>query len=264
MQTLPCQSADSTDTLRAQYRADGFRIVRKLFDADEIAGLGAQLNRAARGELSPEIAIQVEPELAGSAERDPLLRVRKVAGLARNDPYFKAFVGQTKITRLVTAILGDDIRYLGDEAQLKPPRNGSAHPWHQDAPYFHREPMSFATIWISIDAASRANGCLEVLPGRHLTLLPRRSNSKAWVEDGEWDTSASLAVELSPGDALIFHALLPHGSGPNRTDLQRRSLIARYVNVAGISPEHAKIVQRHGALSSDPSQVEIFRNIGTH
>lgn len=253
-----CVSAEQMQ----EYIENGFFIVRRLVAPEPLRELAEHLDRAALGKLSPGIFVQVEPEVqkSGAATGHPLDRVRKVAHLAKNDPFFRSFVSQDRILGLMRGILGANIRYFGDEAQLKPPFLGSAHPWHQDAPYFHPEPFPCATVWIAVDPATRENGCMEVIPGGHKKgILPRRTG-QAWFEDGELDISQAVPACLEPGDALVFHVLLPHGSGPNRTSLRRRSMIARYVNVDALSASQAHVVIKNGGLEKASALHPIFRD----
>ena len=42
------------------------------------------------------------------------------------------------------------------------------------------------------------------------------------------DPEARVHVELSPGDTLVFHPLLLHGSGHNRSDGFRRAISVHF------------------------------------
>ena len=45
-------------------------------------------------------------------------------------------------------------------------------PWHQDCAYFQPSPNVILSAWIAVDETTRANGCMQVLPGSHKRLYP--------------------------------------------------------------------------------------------
>src|SRR6266702_3430829 len=50
----------------------------------------------------------------------------------------------------------------------KPAHKGTLLPWHQDGGAIwglDRDPL--ATLWTAIDPATRANGCVQIVPGSH-------------------------------------------------------------------------------------------------
>lgn len=241
-----------TSRQKQEYEETGFFIVRNLIPPDQLNAISERLNMAALGQLDARIAIQVEPEVRKDDIRvdDPLDRIRKVSGVARYDPFFKALAADKNIVELMRGVLGDNIHFFGDECQLKPAHYGSAHAWHQDAPYFHHDPMPVATLWIAVDDATRENGCIEVVPGLHKQgIIERRNADQAWFDEGEFDTSQAVYATLKAGDALVFDILLPHGSGPNQTPTRRRCVIYRYTNAGGLTPEMEAIVERRGDLT---------------
>ena len=51
------------------------------------------------------------------------------------------------------------------------------------------------------------------------------------------DTEARVHFEMAPGDTLLFHPLLVHGSGRNRTDGFRRAISSHYAAAECAYPE---------------------------
>ena len=249
------------DSDKQAYEDDGYFIARNLVPLELRELLAARLDSAARGELDQQIYRQIEPVVkrSGRDTGDPIDYVRKVQKLAEHDRFFAEFVTNSRLLSMIHGLYGENIRYFGDEAQLKPALVGSAHPWHQDAPYFHKDPMDVVTVWIAVDDATRENGCIEVIPGAHKRgILPRPDPNKPWFETGELDVSEAVHAEISAGDALVFDVLLPHGSGPNVSKHRRRSMICRYVNLDTVRPDQWDVVTKHGVLSNDPAAHSIF------
>ena len=133
------------------------------------------------------------------------------------------------------------IRLFQDQLLHKPgigpisPRSGSVG-WHQDWNYWKcTKPDHALTARISLDGENQENGCMRVVPGSHI--WPLQSTKMFFhsdtdieklpefqVPDGERINVALL--ELQPGQVSFHHSRTIHGSGENRTNFARRTIIA--------------------------------------
>ena len=84
------------------------------------------------------------------------------------------------------------------------------------------------TVWIALDAADAANGCVEVIPGSHrLGLLTAQGSTLGTDESRRVCPSDSvMPLEVEPGHGVLMHNWLVHRSGVNRTGLPRRAFTA--------------------------------------
>ncbi|KAK5167162.1 uncharacterized protein LTR77_007892 [Saxophila tyrrhenica] len=98
---------------------------------------------------------------------------------------------------------------------------------HLDAPaYDHIGFIEHTTANLAVDAATIANGCVEVVPGSHrldVELAEGGRISEAWEDSQTWKP-----VELGEGDLLIFGSHLAHRSKRNGTSKARSSVYATY------------------------------------
>jgi ectoine hydroxylase-related dioxygenase (phytanoyl-CoA dioxygenase family) len=94
---------------------------------------------------------------------------------------------------------------------------------------------------IAIDAHGADNGAMRVIPGSHrlgeLALggdgrVMDRSLSDDDLLRAGIDPARAVDLELSPGDVALWHLLLVHGSGPNRSTTDRRFYLNGYVAAA--------------------------------
>jgi 2-aminoethylphosphonate dioxygenase len=113
-----------------------------------------------------------------------------------------------------------------DKINYKLPK-GNGFQAHLDAPaYDHIGRIEHVTANVAIDAATLANGCLEVVPGSHRMEIDFAHGGRItdeWEASHEWTT-----VPLDVGDILIFGSHLAHRSGPNNTNDRRASLYATF------------------------------------
>jgi ectoine hydroxylase-related dioxygenase (phytanoyl-CoA dioxygenase family) len=106
-------------------------------------------------------------------------------------------------------------------------------PWHQDGMYWSLEPLVSVSAWIAIDAAERANACVEVIPGSHLRRLPHVRTSTAGrfghqADPDHVDASTAVAIELEPGEFFLFDTWVLHSSMANTSGRRRTALSVRY------------------------------------
>ena len=113
---------------------------------------------------------------------------------------------------------------------LKPARGGREKPWHQDHAYFNvgiDEPV--VGVWIALDEATVANGCMHLLDGGHKLGPIHHWKRRDWqICDSEVMGKPSVAAPLPPGGALFFGSLLPHGTPTNHSPHSRRSMQFHY------------------------------------
>jgi ectoine hydroxylase-related dioxygenase (phytanoyl-CoA dioxygenase family) len=105
-------------------------------------------------------------------------------------------------------------------------------PCHQDIAYSKSNPY-FLTTWIPLNTIQEGSGGLKVLPGSHKDsiqpavdfwrpeFVDRMRHSKAWKENAR-------SFHLNPGDGVVFHSKLWHGSDPNTLRSDRYSLAIRW------------------------------------
>lgn len=166
--------------------------------------------------------------------------------LADNIRKFQSYTGELpiydylanrhpRLRALLEAVLGEGCALYSSMALCKPAAIGSEKPWHQDLAYFAVNRLDgVCGVWIALDRAVVANGCMHVIPGGHRT-GPRRhywSKVDCEITTEEVNPADAVAIELPPGGLMIFDGLLPHETPANRSDLRRRALQFHYRSAA--------------------------------
>ena len=144
-----------------------------------------------------------------------------------------------------TLMEGDSaVCHFHSKLMQKEPRVGGAWEWHQDFGYWYKNeflfPDQMLSVMIAITAATKDNGCLQVIAGSHR--MGRIEHGFAGEQVGASQHYVDLAlktmplvyVELAAGDALFFHSNLLHRSAANGSDTARWSLISCYNRQANI------------------------------
>lgn len=105
-------------------------------------------------------------------------------------------------------------------------------PCHQDISYSKSNPY-FLSTWIPLNAIQDGSGGLKVLPGSHKDsiqpaidfwrpdFIDHMKRSNLWKEGAK-------GFYLDPGDSVVFHSKLWHGSDPNKMRSDRYSLVIRW------------------------------------
>jgi ectoine hydroxylase-related dioxygenase (phytanoyl-CoA dioxygenase family) len=96
--------------------------------------------------------------------------------------------------------------------------------------------LDAAVVWIPLATIKKELGALEIIPGSHKwgLLKSEMEDGYGHIRESVGEASA-VPVEVEPGDALFFSALLVHQSGTNVTDSIRWSCHFRYNNLTDAS-----------------------------
>jgi hypothetical protein len=87
------------------------------------------------------------------------------------DPRLLEFLLSDEVADLVEPIVGPNIALFSSHFICKDPFTGRATPWHEDSAFWKDRFDGFeniVTVWLAIDASTRQNGCMRVIPGTHV------------------------------------------------------------------------------------------------
>ena len=185
---------------------------RRLWDSIEVTEDNPRLHwhdRATEGRVADRI--------------DPLLDI---------SPVFQRLTGDARFVRSAADLIdGDTDVFKACLISKQPGTTGD--PLHQDYPGWPDAgdipPDDFINVLMPIDPFNLDNGAIELFPGYHRFLLEGPSEEPRDVDESRIDLSKGVMLTLNPGDYVLFHGLIPHRSGPNRTARNRESLFITYV-----------------------------------
>lgn len=110
------------------------------------------------------------------------------------------------------------------------------YPWYQDAEYFGIDPPFLLTAWLAIDAATAANGCMQVIPGSHRETVPHvapgddtAARFDRVADERFVDKAAAVKLEMRAGEFVFFNERTLHASEANQTSSRRVGLAVRII-----------------------------------
>lgn len=217
-----------TDRQIADYNRDGFLFVRNYCSK-------AEIDKLYKTALEDDAMRKNALDLNDQSGKKTRLSLWFTPG---ND-VFGYLTRSEKMVNSVAQLLDSDspVCHFHSKLMQKEPKVGGAWEWHQDYGYWYNNGCLYpllASCLISVDRATRANGCLQVIRGSHL--LGRIDHGKSGDQTGAdlERVEAALArmpleyIEAEPGDALFFHCNLLHRSDQNLSPDPRWSLICCY------------------------------------
>jgi hypothetical protein len=206
-----------------RFEEDGFILVPGLLSEEETRLLG----------LITERVVHSDPHRLDRHDAEGRLTLLSLRNELCDD-IFSTLVRCERVARTMEVLLGDEVYHYHHKVMIKEPEVGGAWEWHQDYGYWYENGClrpDLASCMIAITASTKANGCLEVVPGSHrlgrIDHVEQHGQVCADPERVE-KICARLGVrdlELGPGDGLFFHSNLLHRSQRNRSDDPRLSVI---------------------------------------
>lgn len=215
----------------------GWVVVPNVFAKDEID----QISRLAMAVAINEIAGDAGDESALDADDAGNPVPRKVNWPFTKDLHFRRFALSQKLRDLVGRVAGKPVLLVSDQIFLKPPRHGSAKPYHQDNAYFLCHPDDeVVTAWIALDDVDESNGCLRYIDGSHR--MPILAHHEMEGEkynlqpaDSDIDRSRESLAPVSKGGVVLHHSKTLHTSHANTSDRWRRAYATHWVTADVVS-----------------------------
>ena len=230
----------------AHYEEHGYVVVRGVLSDEEMQQYRERARAISLGDVPEEAQNRVVKDIAYAKgllpmPDDPEHAVWKIINPDRFDPLFAEALRFPKVLDAVSSLIGDDLLAFLLMFIYKPPGVAeSEHPFHQDALYFPFGPHDQCLgVWIPLDPVSDANGTLTVVPGSHKMKVQAHGvrdgiNFGALAAEGIEGNAEfhekSVALDLPPGDCVLFATRTLHRTGGNRTQTHRRVITLHMAN----------------------------------
>lgn len=213
-----------------QYWRNGWLVVEEVYtreQADEIAALALAVSQA-------ELAAAPAGYLADQTD-DGQRAPRKINQPFQKHEAFREFILAAQLQSLIEQLLGAPPLLVVDQIFMKPPRFGSAKPYHQDNAHFLCSPADrVITAWVALDDVDEANGCLRYVDGSHRGgLVPHAplagEEHNLVPPDERVDLSKESVAPVGKGGVVFHHGETLHTSHRNESDRWRRAYASHWV-----------------------------------
>jgi ectoine hydroxylase-related dioxygenase (phytanoyl-CoA dioxygenase family) len=230
----------------AQYRAQGYAVLRQVFAPDEVAAMAAAFDRQWAQGMAHGASFRHGNLLYRLGDDDKLgTVVRLVQWPSYGDGVLERARRDPRWLAILEPLIGRDIKQIINQLHWKPPGAGGAEfAFHQDARFrrpssaYRNLATSYVQTGIAIDPHRAANGAMRLYPGSHglgekelagpRPVLDQTMADERLVAAG-LDPAKLVDLELEPGDVALWNVYTIHGSGPNATDGDRRFYLNGYV-----------------------------------
>lgn len=165
-------------------------------------------------------------------------------------PELLDFLMDDRVLDIVEDIVGPDFGLWSSHFIAKPPFQGERTPWHEDSAYWNGrfdQSEGVVTVWLAIDPATRANGCMKVIPGSHLApesdyeTLPDTEAAIFRTEIVSMDESNAVYFEREPNQFSLHDARIQHGADANTSPTRRCGYTMRYFSQSlKFNPDHPR------------------------
>ena len=228
----PTLSADARET----YEREGWLFVPQVIDAEMVAALVRSsefFEKQARNVTEDTVVRGVGFEVQSRSGRRGEEAVspgalRKISFPSKGQHTYANLRRDPGVLTALTQLGLDAPKCLVDQINFKLPRHGTGFPFHQDAHFVvgatqgRLERHGGLNLVIALDPADAENGGFIVLGRTHTGGLKQFPYDRESMNEGFFDETHRTLVAMQPGDAVLFHPLLAHGSGRNESDRPRR------------------------------------------
>jgi len=223
----------------AHYRQHGWLVVDGVYRREE-------------ADVIAELALRYSADVdaSGVMVESGAAAPRKVANPFLKDGRFRHFALDQRLTGLLAQLLSEQPLLARDQIFFKPPRHGSAKPYHQDNAYFKCHPADHViTAWIALDDVDEHNGCLRYIDGSHREgILPHDAMTgeehNLTPDPALIDRSRESLARVGKGGVVFHHGSTLHTSHRNESDRWRRAYATHWVT-ADVTSETDVVEKGH-------------------
>lgn len=183
-----------------------------------------------------QVVLSVRPGSQGMA-------IKRIVWAAASSPLLLEKGRDPKLLEMVSQILeSTEADHLINQLHFKDPGDGVSFPWHQDEQnrrLFDPEWAdcgsngSYVVAITAIDHCTADNGPLLVIPGSHQygylnfgSFLNTEDLQDRFMDSRQVNVvDTQIPMLMEPGDTLLMHPRLIHGSWPNTSNESRRVII---------------------------------------
>ncbi len=213
------------------YAENGYLMVPDALNASEVALLRSTVDEIVAGAAKVTTHTDIYDLEDGHTPERP--KVRRLKSPHKHFDYFNQLVRNPRITAILAALIGPNIRLHGAKLNMKSAGYGAPVEWHQDWAFYPHTNDDVLATGILLDDCTEENGPMLMIPGSHRGRLYDHHSDGVFCgaitgELNQIDFSKAVPMIGKAGSMSIHHARTLHGSAQNRSTQDRRLLLFEY------------------------------------
>lgn len=213
-----------TEDQKTFYDKNGYLLVEDAVTPDQLKRLREITYRLIDGSRGVTESNEVYDLDKGHSADTP--RLTRVKLPHKRDPYVWDLIRNSKMTEVLTDLLGPHTNLLTSKLNTKAPGGGRAVEWHQDWAFYPATNDSLLAFGLMLEDVDEANGPLMVIPGTHKgPVLSHQANGyfagAIDPDDPLFEKDKAVTLTGKAGDMTVHHVRTLHGSAPNMSDRNR-------------------------------------------
>lgn len=206
------------------YAENGYLLVENAVNSDQLERLREITYRLIDASRAVVDSNEVYDLDAGHSADAP--RLTRIKLPHKRDPYFWEIIRNSRMTQVLTDLLGPHTNLLTSKLNTKAPGGGRAVEWHQDWAFYPATNDDLLAFGLMLEDVDEANGPLMVIPGSHKgPILSHMANGyfagAIDPDDPLFEPKKAVTLTGKAGDMTVHHARILHGSAPNMSDRTR-------------------------------------------
>lgn len=220
------------------FQRDGYLVLPRLATRAECAQMLAVAQEHLRAAVAPlEYEADVGyPGAPASVDSPGGKTARRLRGAHQRHECFRQWAQDARLIARLAQLFDEDVCLSlahHNCIMTKQPRFSSATGWHRDIRYWSYARPDLISVWLALGAETEANGALKFIPGSHrMDIQPGQLDPldflRPEVTENQPLFARGKAIELQPGDVILFHSALFHAAGKNTTNATKFSVAFAY------------------------------------
>lgn len=259
------------------YQRDGYLIIENFLSSEDISfwrEAVAEAIHERNGRKMPGKEAKTGEDDGINKESDYYGKVfDQMLNLWQTNEKVKKLMLDERIGKMAATLAGwNGTRIWHDQALIKRPWANPTS-WHLDTPFWSFSDRQALSIWVALDDATPANGCLYFIPGSHHKTRfenPGIGKNMDAIFDfyPEFRESKSVAAPMRAGSCSFHNGLTIHGAGANMTNGYRRAFTCAYMPDGAVfngiqnilTDEQVKHLQVGDTLNNDKQNPLIYKS----
>jgi hypothetical protein len=215
-----------------RFSIDGFLHLGRVLTGPELEALRERAGDLAAGTVHNDQVVMALD--SGGADGQAAHGYRQIQGLEHDD-VFRSLVAHPLFLEVCARMYAPHAAVSVFSATVlnEPGGQTMATTWRQNggsAWQLDRDPL--VTIWVALDDATIANGCVEAVRGSHRNGLLSAGGGALSEQETELhcDPEQVVALELPCGHAVLLHSWLIHRAAANASSQSRRAFAGCYLD----------------------------------